>query len=298
MSNTNTAEAVQAKGLSKRYGKFWALKDCDIDVPVGSITALVGPNGAGKSTLLQILTGLNAPSAGVGRAFGEQPTQSPEFLSEIGFLAQGIPLYKQFTIKDYLVMGAHVNEHWDRELMEARLADLHIPFDRPVGKMSGGQRAQVGLAIALAKRPKLLLLDEPVAALDPLARRDFLSSLADAVVETDLTVVMSSHLLADLEIICDRVIIMASGQVQLSDDIEHVLETHKRLIGSRQTGKNAAYDVIQEVHTPRQSTILARIKDMKSLASGWHVHDVTIEDVVLAYMERANESTNGKEEVS
>jgi ABC-2 type transport system ATP-binding protein len=292
MNNTPTAEAVQTKGLGKRYGRFWALSDCDVSVPTGSITALVGPNGAGKSTLLQILTGLNAPSTGASEVFGEWPAQTPEFLSKIGFLAQEIPLYKHFTVKDYMGLGAHLNKHWDSELMESRLSELHIPFDRPVGKMSGGQCAQVGLAMALAKRPKLLLLDEPVAALDPLARRDFLSSLADAVAETDLTVVMSSHLLADLEMICDRVIIMANGQIQLSDDIEHVLETHKRLVGPRQTDKNPAYEIIQEIHTPRQSTILARINDAKAVSKDWQIHDVTIEDVVLAYMEQANEKAN------
>src|SRR5581483_5176026 len=135
---------------------------------------------------------------------------------------------------DHIMMGKHLNKRWDEKFVHARLKDLGIPLDRSVGKLSGGQRAQVALALALAKRPKLLLLDEPVAALDPLARHDFLASLAQAVADGGLTVVMSSHLLADLERVCDHVIVLAAGKTQLCDDIESVLGEHKLLVGPRE----------------------------------------------------------------
>ena len=283
---TVKTNAVETAGLGKRYGTFWALKDCDVSVPVGSITALVGANGAGKSTLLNILAGLSSPSAGAARIYGELPAQAPEFLSSIGFLAQDIPLYKQLNVNDYLKLGQHMNRNWNAKVMKNRLEELSIPFDRPVGKLSGGQRAQVALALALAKQPRLLILDEPVAALDPLARHDFLKSLSQAAAETDLTVLMSSHLLADLELICDRLIILSNAQVQLCDDIEHVVATHKLLIGPRQeTPKlQTAYEIIHETHTARQSTLLVKVTDEKFQGPNWQVSEPTIEEIVLAYM--------------
>jgi len=278
---------VQTAGLGKKYGSFWALQDCTIDLPAGSITALVGPNGAGKSTLLKLLTNLSAPSGGSSTVLGSQPAQTTEFLAQVGYLAQEVPLYQGFTPQDYMSFGRHTNVVWDEGLYVDRLRALSIPFDKPVGKLSGGQRAQVALALALAKKPRVLLLDEPVAALDPLARRDFLQTLSQAVVDTNLTVVMSSHLLADLELICDRVLILGGGRVLLSDDVEHVLETHRLLVGARSQADqaNAAYTVIQEVHTARQSTLLVRVDDAAVLRrTKWDIQEVTIEDVVLAYM--------------
>lgn len=279
--------AVETHKLGKKYHSFWALKDCTITVPQGSVTALVGPNGAGKTTLLKMLSGLNRPSVGSAVVLGQAPAQKTDYLSNIGYLAQEIPLYGQFTAKDHFGIGAHLDPHWDNELAIKRLQELKIPLDRPVGKLSGGQRAQVGLAMALAKRPKLLLLDEPVAALDPLARMDFLSSLAQAVSDADgeLTVVMSSHLLADLERVCDHVIILASGETQLCDDIEHVLETHKLLAGPKGTvPTGAGFTVIQETHSSSATHALVRTDTTKLSLPGWHVRDVDIEEIVLAYM--------------
>jgi ABC-2 type transport system ATP-binding protein len=232
-TQTKMKNAIKTAGLSKRYHSFWALKDCTITIPKGAVSALVGPNGAGKTTLLKLLVGLNRPSAGLTTVLGQAPSQDTQYLSEIGYLAQEIPLYNQFTAKDHFALGAHMDAHWDNDLAKERLNELRIPLDRPVGKLSGGQRAQVGLVMALAKKPKLLLLDEPVAALDPLARVDFLASLAQAVTdaEGELTVLMSSHLLADLERVCDHIIILASGETQLCDEIEHALKAHKLLVG-------------------------------------------------------------------
>ncbi len=179
--STQNAPAIQTTGLGKRYGSRWALQDCSVSVPRGHVSALVGPNGAGKTTLLKILAGLSAPSTGEAAVLGRVPRQTGEFLDSIGYLAQDVPLYKRLSADDHLGLGAHLNRRWDAAGARARLAALRIPADRPVATLSGGQRAQVGLSLALAKRPQLLLLDEPVAALDPLARREFLASLTEAV---------------------------------------------------------------------------------------------------------------------
>lgn len=284
---SKVSEAVRTNGLGKRYGSFWALKDCTVSVPRGSVTALVGPNGAGKTSLLKLLVGLNSPSVGEAMVLEQPPSQAASYLSSIGYLAQEIPLYEQFTASDHFAIGKHMDVNWDNELAVRRLKELRIPLDRRVGKLSGGQRAQVGLAMALAKRPQLLLLDEPVAALDPLARMDFLTSLAQAVTDADgdLTVIMSSHLLADLERVCDRVIILAAGETQLCDDIDHVLKTHKLLVGPpSKIPKHEGMTVIKEVRSSTAVHAIVRLSDSKLSIPGWHLREVDIEEVVLAYM--------------
>ena len=183
MSTVDDSLAIETHGVGKRYGSQWALQDCTLAVPRGRVTALVGPNGAGKSTLLRLLVGLAAPTTGRAQVLGRPPAQNDGFLDSIGYLAQDVPLYRRLTAEDHLGLGAHLNRHWDAQGARARLSRLQIPLDRPVAKLSGGQRAQIGLGLALAKRPQVLLLDEPVAALDPLARREFLASLSEAVAE-------------------------------------------------------------------------------------------------------------------
>lgn len=287
--------AVQTKGLGKRYGSFWALENCDISVPAGSVSALVGPNGAGKSTLLKILVGLSQASSGQGEVLGRVPVQHEDFLSDIGYLAQEIPLYKTMSAADHIKMGQHLNARFDVTFMTERLRELGIPLDRPAGKLSGGQRAQVALALALAKKPKLLLLDEPVAALDPLARHDFLSSLSQAVADGGLTVIMSSHLLADLERVSDHVIVLASGKTQLCDDIEVVLKSHTLLVGPRNTEPGDGLTVIHETHTAKQSTLLVRLDKGTKLPKNWQSHEPNIEEIILAYMGQAQTSKQGGE---
>ena len=171
-SSTDSTLAVKTTGLGKRFGPRWALEDCSIEVPQGRVSALVGPNGAGKTTLLRLLVGLRSPSAGEAFVFDKPPRQSKDFLASVGYLAQQAPLYMQLTAAEHLRLGGHLNSRWDSDGATNRLAALHIPLDQPVAKLSGGQRSQVALSLALAKRPQLLLLDEPVAALDPLARRN------------------------------------------------------------------------------------------------------------------------------
>ena len=276
---------IQTSELSKRYRKVTALSDCTVTVPEGRISALIGPNGAGKTTLLRLLAGLAAPTAGEVAVNGTAPRPDPAFLASIGFLAQEILRYRRLSAEDHIRAGSHLNPRWDGGSVRQRLKALDIPLDRAVGKLSGGQRAQVALALTLAKRPALLLLDEPVAALDPLARRNFLAVLADAVAAGGLTVLMSSHLVADLERVCDHVIMLASSRVQLCGDIEEVLAEHQILVGPRKdtTAIERSHRVVQVTRTPRQITMLVRLNG-PVIDPAFQASDVSLEELVLAYM--------------
>jgi ABC-2 type transport system ATP-binding protein len=238
----NPIPAVQTQNLGKRYGSQWALRECSLAIPAGSVTALVGPNGAGKTTLLHLVVGLSEPSAGDVRVFGWSARREPQVvLPRIGFVAQDHPLYRGFRLREMLKLGRKLNPRWDDDLARARLQRLGIPLERKVGTLSSGEQAQVALTLALAKRPELLVLDEPVAALDPLARREFLQSLMEAVADGGLTVVLSSHIVAELERVCDHLVILAAGGVRLAGSIEQILESHRLLTGPR--SDSAAVDV-------------------------------------------------------
>jgi ABC-2 type transport system ATP-binding protein len=283
--STRDVPAVRATGLGKRYGRVWALQDCSVGVPRGRVTALVGPNGAGKTTMLKILAGLSAPSAGEVTVLGRVPSQRGEFLESLGYLAQDVPLYKRLSAEDHLQIGASLNRHWDATAARARLKALRIPAGRPVATLSGGQRAQVGLSLVLAKRPQLLLLDEPVAALDPLARREFLALLTEAVADDGLSVIMSSHLLHDLQRVCDHLILLGGSRVQLCGDIDEVLARHRVLIGSRRKPAlpEQGLTVVKVTQTARQTRLLACL-DGPLLDPHWEVTDVGLEEIILAYM--------------
>jgi ABC-2 type transport system ATP-binding protein len=276
---------IETSGLTKRYRRATALSDCTISVPEGRICALVGPNGAGKTTLLRLLAGLAAPTAGRAAVLGGPPRQDPAYLAEIGFLAQEILLYRRRTARDHIGIGAHLNPRWDGESVRARLDGLKIPLDRPAGTLSGGQRAQVALALTLAKRPRLLLLDEPLAALDPLARRNFLATLAEAAAGGDLTIVLSSHLMADIERVCDYLILLAGSRVQLCGDIETLLAEHRLLTGPRQdtTAIARTHYIVWEDTTARQSTLLVKLNG-PVIDPAWAVEEPDLEEIVLGYM--------------
>ena len=279
--------AIETQGLSKRYRRVTALSDCSITVPESRICALIGPNGAGKTTLLRLLAGLARPTGGTVSVLGGTPRQDPAFLAGIGYLAQDIPLYRRLTAEDHIKAGAHLNPRWDGESARTRLRELAIPLDRAAGTLSGGQRAQVALALTLAKRPRLLLLDEPVAALDPLARRHFLGTLTAAVAESggELTVVLSSHLIADLERVCDHIVLLAESRVQLCGDIDTLLAEHKVLVGARKdtSALERAHTVVHAVRTARQSTLLVRLGG-PVLDPAYEASDVNLEELVLGYM--------------
>jgi ABC-2 type transport system ATP-binding protein len=291
-----TANAVLTEALSKKYGTKWALTSCNLAVPEGHLCALVGPNGAGKSTLLQLAAGLLKPTAGRIEILGSVPAQDPAWLGQVGYLAQDVPLYRRLSADELLGMGRHLNPKWDDGLARRRLTDLGLPLDKPVGQLSGGERAQVGLALALGKHPRLLLLDEPVASLDPLARREFLVTVAAACSDSDLTVVLSSHLVADIERVCDYLVVLSASKVQLSGDVEGLLGAHRALSGPRRQPASLAgrYEIVTEQHTERQSSFLVRA-DGPVEEPWWDVSDVGLEELVLAYMRRGREGVADKD---
>ena len=282
----SSALALSCDALGKRYGSRWALRDCTLEIPAGTVTALVGPNGAGKTTLLQLAVGLSKPTAGDVRVLGHSPRrEAAAVLPRIGFLAQEHPLYAGFTIAETLKLGRKLNPTWDEGLAVDRIQSLDLPLGQKVGKLSGGQKAQVALTLALAKRPDLLLLDEPVASLDPLARREFLQAVMEAVAETGMTVVLSSHIVADLERVCDHLVILSSARVQLAGPIEAIVASHRLLTGHRTDPAAVAriHDVIRASHTERQTTLLVRANG-HVYDSSWQQHEVDLEEIVLAYL--------------
>ena len=282
----NESPVLEAKSLGKRYGSSWALRDCTLAVRRGSVTALVGPNGAGKTTLLQLAVGLIDPTAGQITVLGHGPRKEPlEVLPHVGFVAQDHPLPRRFTIGETLRLGRELNPSWDDAVAERRIDELGLSRRQRIGTLSGGQQAQVALTLALAKRPQVLLLDEPVASLDPLARREFLSGVLRAVTESGMTVVLSSHIVADLERVCDHLIILANGRTQLVGSIDEILAEHRLLTGPRSDPAAVArvHQVIRESHTERQTTLLVRANGHVYDAR-WEMHEVDLEEIVLAYL--------------
>ena len=278
--------ALVTSGLGKSYGGTWALRDCELDLPMGGVIALVGPNGAGKTTLLQLAAGLIRPTTGSIALFGElAPAESPRALAQLGFVAQDHPLYRRFRVRDLLRMGWGLNETWDQELAERRLADHGIPLDRPAGRLSGGQQAQVALALALAKRPRLLILDEPAASLDPLARREFMQTLMATVADGEMTVLLSSHNVGELERVCDHLVLVTDGRVQLAGEIDDLLAGHKVLTGPG-ADVPAWPGVVHVDRGDRHAHVLARV-DPSVPMPGWEAHPVGLEELVLGYLRRA-----------
>jgi ABC-2 type transport system ATP-binding protein len=284
------SSVVETRSLVKRYGKREALSDCTLSVPAGHVVGLVGPNGAGKTTLLQLAVGLLEPTSGEIEVLGNRPAQDPAQLARVGFVAQDTPCLAALTVAEHLRMGAHLNPGWDVELGRQRIEDLDLDPDQRAGRLSGGQRAQLALTLAIAKRPELLLLDEPVASLDPLARREFLQSLMETVAEQAVSVVMSSHLVADLERVCDYLIVLAGSRVQLAGTVDDLLAGHHRLTGPRRDASRFPSDwqVITASSTERQTTLLIR-SDSAVLDPAWAVEPVGMEDLVLAYMQFGEE---------
>jgi ABC-2 type transport system ATP-binding protein len=275
-----SAAALETVGLGKRYLRRWALEDCTFRIPRGHVVGLVGANGAGKSTLLNLAAGLLAPSAGSIVVLGEQPARDAAQLGRVGFVPQDAALYPWFSVEDHLGLGAHCNPRWD-----ARLAELGFSPRQRAGKLSGGQRAQLSLTIALAKRPELLLLDEPVSSLDPLARREFLGLLMSTVAANDVSVVLSSHLVSDIERVCDYLIVLVDSRVRVAGEIEELLAGHHRLVGTRSTDDVAPENqtVIAASVTDRQRLLVVR-SDGPVVEPEWVIESITLEDLVLAYM--------------
>jgi ABC-2 type transport system ATP-binding protein len=276
---------IQAQGLGKRYGRRWALTDCTLAIPAGRVVGLVGPNGAGKTTLLHLTVGLLAPTSGSIRVLGGRPAANPAQLAKVGFVAQDSPTYAGLSVADHLKLGARLNPGWDAALASDRIERLGLDSARKAGQLSGGQRAQLALTLGVAKRPELLILDEPVAALDPLARREFLQGLMEATVEHELSVVLSSHLVSDLERACDYLIVLVDSRVRVAGEVEELLATHHRLSGPRRDPTRLPTDqhVVAASHTDRQTTLIIHT-DAPIHDPAWTVSQLSLEDLVLAYM--------------
>lgn len=278
--------AVETVGVGKRYRGNWALQDCTLAMPAGRVVALVGPNGAGKSTLLNMAVGLSTPTHGRISVLGRLEPGTSEALDRISFVAQDAPLYSTLTVADTVRLVASLSRRFDVANARARLDDLGIPPTRKVGKLSGGQQAQVALAVALARRPKLVILDEPVARLDPLARHGFMAVLMDAVTQDGLSVLLSSHVVAELERVCDYLVLLAAGRVQLLGDVAEVLGAHRVLTGPTEDAATVerAWDVVFADRASRQTTLLVRGREPSDPPPGWRLDEPTLDELVLAYL--------------
>jgi ABC-2 type transport system ATP-binding protein len=279
---------LQARHLGKRYRRRWALSECTLDVPAGRVVGLVGPNGAGKTTLLSLAGGLLTPTAGTIEVCGGRPGADRAQLARVGFVAQNTPTYARLTVADHLKLGARLSPRWDAGLARQRIQRLGLRSDQQAGSLSGGQRAQLALTVALAKRPELLILDEPVAALDPLARREFLEDLRDATAEQELSVVHSSHLVSDIERVCDHLIVLVASRVRLAGDVRELLATHRVVTAPRlgPAALPAGLHVVSADHTDRQTTMLVR-SDSGVDDPAWMTSPVSLEDLALAYMSQS-----------
>jgi ABC-2 type transport system ATP-binding protein len=278
---------IETSGLGKRYGRTWALRECTLAVPAGHLAALVGPNGAGKTTLMNLAVGLSLPTTGTATVLGGQPAGSRQALDGIAFVAQDAPAYRNLSAGDMLHLTRNLNRRFDQPYARARLADLGIPLGRKVGKLSGGQQAQLSLTLALARRPRLLILDEPLAMLDPLARQDFMATALAAMTDHGVSVLLSSHALAELERVADYLILLSGGRVRLAGEVDDLLNCHQVLTGPAAEADRYAgqLQVVQTRRAQAQAHLLARTGETAGPAwPGWEAHPVSLEELVLAYL--------------
>src|SRR5580692_5669933 len=278
---------IEAAGLGKRYGSTWALRECTLAIPDGHVAALVGPNGAGKTTLLNLAVGLTAPTAGAVAVLGGTRPGSPDALDGIAFVAQHAPVYANLSVADMLHLTRNLNRHFDQGYAKARLGELGIPLTRKAGKLSGGQQAQLALTLALARRPRLLILDEPMAMLDPLARHDFMATVMTAMADDGVSVVLSSHVLAELERVADYLILMSAGRVQVAGEVDDLLACHRVLAGP--AAEAAQYAARSRVVHARSGQALAHLLVRcegisEPVPPGWEAHPVSLEELTLAYL--------------
>ncbi len=278
---------VEARGLGKRYGRTWALRGCSLTIPAGHVVALVGPNGAGKTTLLNLLVGLGTPTEGALTVLGGWPAGSPAALDGIAFVAQDMSLYRTLSVADMLHMTRNLNRSFDEAYGQGRLDQLGIPLARQVGRLSGGQQAQLALTLALARRPRLLVLDEPMAMLDPLARHDFLASVMAAAADGAVSVLLSSHVLAELSRVADYLILLSRGSLQVVGEVDDLLAHHRVLTGPTADldGVAGGQNVVHGQRGGAQAQLLVRTSGTyESVPAGWEAHAVSLEELALAYL--------------
>ena len=275
---------IETSGLTKRYRKVTALSGHG-HRPGGPDLGADRPERRGEDHAAAAAGRPGPADRRRGRGARHYTAPGPGVPGRARLPGPGDPAVPALTAADHIRVGAHLNPRWDADSVRQRLKALNIPLDRAVGKLSGGQRAQLALALTLAKRPRLLLLDEPVAALDPLARRHFLGTLADAVAAGGLTVVLSSHLVADMERVCDHLILLSASRVQLCGDIDSLLAEHQVLVGPRKdtTAIEQSHTLVQAVRTPRQTTLLLRLNG-PVIDPAFEAADVSLEELVLGYM--------------
>ena len=278
---------IETRGLGKCYRGIWALRECTLAIPAGHVAALVGPNGAGKTTLLNLAVGLAAPTAGIVTVLGGRPAGSPAALDGIAFVAQDTPLYKNLSAGDMLHMTRNLNRRFDEGYAKARLDELGIPLNRAVGKLSGGQQAQLALTLALARRPELLVLDEPMAMLDPLARHDFMATVMTGIADDGVSVVLSSHVLAELERVADYLVLLSNGSVQVAGEVDSLLASHRVLTGPATDTRRYAerLNVVHARSGAAQANLLVRTNGTTDpVPPGWEAHLVSLEELTLAYL--------------
>jgi ABC-2 type transport system ATP-binding protein len=278
---------IETHALSKSYGSTRALYDCNLAIPDGHVVALVGPNGAGKSTLLNLAVGLATPSAGELTVLGGHAAGSPVALDGIAFVAQDTPLYKNLSARDLLHVTSNLNRRFEQRYAEQRLSELGIPLRRKAGKMSGGQQSQLALTLALARRPRLLMLDEPMAMLDPIARHDFMATVMTAVADDGVSVVLSSHVLAELERVADYLVLVSRGTVQMVGEVDDLLAHHRVLTGPSSESERLAklWSVVHITRAATQAHLVVRCDTtFDPVPPGWEAHSLTLEELTLAYL--------------
>ncbi|MCL4562927.1 MAG: ABC transporter ATP-binding protein [Chloroflexi bacterium] len=287
------SEVLVTEKLSRRYGRRWALQDVDLKLPTGRIIGLVGPNGAGKTTLMKLAVGLLAPTSGQIEIFGASPWKQPlQVIRRVGYVAQERPLYASFTVRDMLTFGKKLNQVWDENLAVNRLDQLGIPLNLRTNQLSNGQQAQVALVLALAKKPDLLILDEPIGSLDPLARKEFLQVLLDEAATFGQTVLLSSHQISDLEKFCDYLIILSSSRLLVSEDIDQLTATHHWLTCRNEDADRASRSgKVLEIHRNERTCRLLVKADRPIDEAGWQIDNASLEDIVLGYLALRPEST-------
>jgi ABC-2 type transport system ATP-binding protein len=287
---------IETGGLGKRYQDTWALRECTLAVPAGHLTALVGPNGAGKTTLMNMCVGLIDPTAGTVAVLGGQPAGSPAALDGIAFVAQDAPVYPNLSAGDMVHLTRNLNRHFDLRYAQGRLAELGIPPRKKAAKLSGGQRAQLALTLALARRPQLLILDEPLAMLDPLARQDFMATVMTAMADDGVSVVLSSHALAEVERVADYLVVLSRGQVRVAGEVDGVLARHRVLTGPVAEADHYAEElsVVSARRAAAQAHLLVRTSgddtDSGPVPPGWEAHPVSLEEVVMAYLRASGDT--------
>ncbi len=277
---------VETAGLARRYGSTWALRDCTLAIPEGHLVALVGPNGAGKSTLLNLIVGLASPTAGDVAVLGGQPAGSLAALDGIGFVAQDMPLYRHLSVADMLHLTRNLNRYFDTAYAGRRLTELGIGGKQKAGKLSGGQKAQLALTLALARHPRLLVLDEPTASLDPLARHDFMATVMTAMADDGISVVLSSHMLAELERVADYLVLISHGRVRMDGRVDDLLAGHRLVTGpANDQPSGAGWEVIESKTSGALTHQLVRMRAADApLPPTCEARAVGIEELTLAYL--------------